>query len=103
MIGLKEHSILFFRVLSTIHLTMAIKSVEVYSQALDLLGKHGRLVGLDVLAKEYEMINLKVLIFLLDAITYVMVTINCCFEFFDDMERLVFCLVTFGFGIQVRF
>lgn len=80
---------------------MAIKSVEIYEEALSYLNKRGKLIGLAIMEKNYEMINFITMVVLLDAITYTMVTIYCLIEFAGNLEKLVFCLVTYGFGIQV--
>jgi hypothetical protein len=91
------------KLFQTLLSNMTIKSVEIYSQALDYLGKRGKLVGMDFLSKDYKMLNFAAVITSLDAITYTMVTIYCLFEFFGDLEKFVFCLVTYGFAVQVRF
>lgn len=62
---------------------MTFKSVEIYTEALDLMSKSGSAATI------------------LNAISYTMVTIYCCIEFAEDLEKLVFCLVTYGFGVQV--
>lgn len=82
--------------------TMAIKSVEIYYEALDFLMKRAKLLGLNILDQHYKQVNILSMFVLLDAITYTLVTIYCVFEFSGDLEKLVFCLVTYGFAIQVR-
>lgn len=81
---------------------MAIKSVEIYSEALNYLKKRGALLGIHFSYSNFKKINLMSMLVVLDAITYTLVTIICIFEFWQDMEQLVFCLVTYGFAIQVR-
>lgn len=80
---------------------MAIKSVDIYCSALDYLGKRGRLLGIDALRSDFNPFNFLSFVLILDAVTYTLVTIYCLFEFSRDLEALVFCLVTYGFGTQV--
>ncbi|CAO1420591.1 unnamed protein product [Diamesa hyperborea] len=79
---------------------MAIKSVELYNQALDYANKWGKLVGLDIFTSKYDRFNLRVLLLMFDVVTYTMTTIYCIFDFYNDLEQLVFCLVTYGFATQ---
>jgi hypothetical protein len=81
--------------------TMALKSVEIFAEAVSYANKRGKLVGIDIFSENYKT-SFMSMILLLDSITYSMVTIYCIFEFYDDLEKLVFCLVTYGFAIQVR-
>lgn len=82
---------------------MSSNSVEIYLKAIEFLGKRGGLLGMNIIQPEYKLINFKSLLVILDTITYTLVTIYCMFEFAGDLERMVFCLVTYGFGIQVSF
>ncbi|CAO1437120.1 unnamed protein product [Diamesa tonsa] len=79
---------------------MAIKSVELYNQALDYTNRWGKLVGLDIFTTNYDRFNLRVLLLMFDVVTYTMTTIYCIFDFYNDLEQLVFCLVTYGFATQ---
>lgn len=81
--------------------TMALESVNIYNEALIYIRKRGALIGLDSCAADYKPLNFLLVLCVFDAITYTMVTIYCGFEFFGDLEKIVFCLVTYGFGIQV--
>lgn len=81
---------------------MAIKSVELYNQALDYANRWGKLVGLDIFTSNYDRFNLRVLLLMFDVVTYTMTTIYCIFDFYNDLEQLVFCLVTYGFATQVK-
>jgi hypothetical protein len=81
---------------------MARSSVEIYSEVMGSLMKIGRLVGFNILDESYNLINFLALVIVVDIITYSIVTVYSCFVFFGDLEKLVFCLVTYGFAIQVR-
>jgi len=78
------------------------RSIETYILALAYLGKRGALLGMNILSTGFQRINFMSLIVILDAVTYSMITIYCVVEFIHDLEKVVFCLVTYGFGIQVR-
>lgn len=80
--------------------TMPVKSVETYLKTLTYLHRRGRFLGLD-LAPDYKPLNFLSILFVFDAVSYTFVTIYCIIEFSHSLERLVFCLVTYGFGIQV--
>lgn len=80
---------------------MAIRSLEIYSETLKYLEKRGALLGLNLLASNFKKINLMSTLVVFNALTYTLVTIICLFEFSQDLERLVFCLVTYGFAVQV--
>lgn len=84
-------------------MTMAMKSVEIYSKALEFLGKMGKFVGLDLFDKNYKTVNLIAMTVAIDAIIYSLITAYCLRIFAGDLEKLVFCLVTYGFGVQVNF
>ena len=83
---------------------MAVKSVEMYLEALSFIRKRGAMLGLDSFAVNYKPINLLSLMLALDTITFTMITVYlCCFEYFGDLEKLTFCFVMYGIGIQVRY
>lgn len=79
---------------------MAIQSVETLAEAFEFIRKRGKLLGVDLFDESYKPLNFITFIVILDIITYAMVTVYCVFEFIEDLEKLVFCLVTFGFGVQ---
>lgn len=83
-------------------IAMAAKSVEIYLQALAFVRKCGALLGVDSFALNYKPLNCLSFLLVFDAVTYTMVTVYCCFEFFGDLEKFIFCLVTYGFAIQVK-
>lgn len=86
----------------SVAMKMAVRSVEIYSEALQFLRKRGALLGLDFFCSKYKFWNPLVVGIVLDVITYTLITVYCIIEFFGDLEKLVFCMVTYGFGIQVR-
>jgi len=77
-------------------------SIETYLQTLAYLGKRGALIGMDVLSPGFQRFNILILLVFFDIVTYSMITIYCVIEFIHDLEKVVFCLVTYGFAIQVR-
>jgi hypothetical protein len=81
---------------------MAINSVATYEKSLSFLSNFGLLIGMDIFSKDYKIINWRSVGVVLNIVTYSMVTIYCIVEFRNDLEKLVFCLVTYGFAIQVR-
>ena len=81
---------------------MATKSVELYNQALDYANNWGKLVGLNIFTLNYNRFNPLILLVVFDVITYTMTTVYCIFDFHNDLEKLVFCLVTYGFATQVK-
>jgi hypothetical protein len=80
---------------------MPTKSVETYKEALIFLSKLGALIGFDLLSEDFTSLNRRIFAVIFDTVTYTMVTIYCIFEFTHDLEKLVFCLVTYGFATQV--
>jgi hypothetical protein len=92
----------FLEGFSLVAFKMARSSVEIYSEVLESIMKIGRLVGLNILDRSYNLINVLALVTVVDIITYSMVTVYSCFVFYGDLEKLIFCLVTYGFAIQVR-
>lgn len=81
---------------------MSSKSVETYKKSLVFLSKVGAIIGSDVLSEDFQLMNWRAAALFIDIITYTFVTIFCVSEFFDELEKLVFCLVTYGFATQVR-
>jgi hypothetical protein len=81
---------------------MAIDSVATHEKSLNFLSIFGFLIGMDVFSKDYKILNWRSVGVVFDIVTYSMVTIYCIVEFRNDLEKLVFCLVTYGFAIQVR-
>ena len=82
---------------------MVARSVEIYLEALSFLRKRAALIGVDSFSSDYKSINLLSFTLVFNTVTFTMITIYSCFVFFDDLEKLIFCLVTYGFAIQVRF
>jgi hypothetical protein len=82
--------------------TMPQSSVAIYSEALELAMKVGRFVGLNVLDEDYRPVNVMSMVIVLDLITFTMVTVYCCFEYYGNLEKIVFCIVNYGFVIQVE-
>ena len=80
---------------------MALKSVEIYANAVEYIMKTARLIGLGIFDVNYKVINIMSLLLVFDMITYTMVTIYCCWNFSGDLEKSIFNLVTYGFAIQV--
>jgi hypothetical protein len=80
---------------------MAIKSLVIYEKSLSILAYFGALIGFDLFSKDYKALNWRAIGVVFDDVTYTMVTVYCIFEFRENLEKLVFCLVTYGFAIQV--
>jgi len=78
------------------------ESIETYQQTLAYIRKRGALIGMDIFSPAFQPFNNFLLFVLFDVVTFSMVTVYCVFEFIHDLEKLVFCLVTYGFAIQVR-
>jgi hypothetical protein len=81
---------------------MAINSVATHEKSLNFLSIFGTLIGIGIFSKDYKVVNWRSVGVVLNIVTYSMVTIYCAVEFRNDLEKLVFCLVTYGFAIQVR-
>ena len=81
---------------------MAVKSVEMYLEALSFIRKRGAMLGLDSFAANYKPINLLAFMLVFEIISFMMVSGYSCVMFYDDMERVIFCLIAYGLGIQVR-
>ena len=86
---------------STILLAMSLKSVELYSNSVEYIMKRSRLIGLGMFDKGFKTYNFLVAFLCVDLTIYTLVTIYCCFLFSDDLEKLIFNLVTYGFASQV--
>ena len=81
---------------------MATRSEDIFGLCLDYVISKSRLVGVNIFEKNYKTLNPGALNLLIQCFCYLLVTIYCVFEFQNSFEKLVFCLVTFGFAIQVR-
>lgn len=82
---------------------MALESVEIYADAVEYIMKRARMIGMGVLDRNFKIINFKSFLVVLDVIIYSMVTSYCCWEFSGNLEKSIFNLVTYGFGIQVKY
>ena len=80
---------------------MATRSVDIFSQCLDFIMKIGRVSGMDIFEENFNQFNLLILHVVFQCFSYTLTTIYCVFEFKNDLEKLAFCLVTYGFAIQV--
>lgn len=60
-----------------------------------------KLVGLDIFADNFKL-NKMSYILVIDIAIYYVVQIYSAYIFRNNFEVLIFCLVTFGFGITVR-
>lgn len=93
----KERTPILFNVM------MAVKSVEIYLEALSFIRKRGAVLGIDSFAENYKPMNVLSSFLFFDVVTFTMITVYLCFfEYFGDLEKLTFCFVTYGLGIQVR-
>ena len=81
---------------------MATRSVDIYSQCLVFMIKIGRVSGMDILEENYNQFNFLILHVVFQCFSYTLTTIYCVFKFMNDFEKLAFCLVTYGYAIQVR-
>lgn len=81
---------------------MSIKSVELFSTAVEFLMKFARKIGLGIFDQNYKVMNFWVIFLFVDLVIYTMVTIDCMIEFSGNLEKSVFCLVTYGFAVQVN-
>jgi len=77
-------------------------SIETYLQTLAYVCRRGSLIGLDIFSPEFQRFNALILFVFFDIVAYSMITVYCVVEFIHDLEKVVFCLVTYGFAIQVR-
>ena len=78
---------------------MTTRSVDIFDQCLVCSRKKGRLVGADIFKQNYNFYNFLTLHLIFHCFSYTFVTIYCALEF---KNKLAFCLVTYGFGVQVR-
>jgi hypothetical protein len=82
--------------------TMPQRSIAIYSEALKLAMKLGKCVGLNVLDEDYRPVNVKTMFVYINLSVYSIITIFCCIEFYGNLDKFVFCIVFYGFAIQVR-
>lgn len=82
---------------------MSSRSIDIYGQNIDYLRKVGRILGVDIFDKNYSQFNAKIINVITQIFFFTLTTIYCVFLFKDDFDKLTFCLVTYGFAIQVSY
>ena len=87
--------------LPSLNVKMATKSVDIFCQCLLFFRSKGKVIGMDVLDENYNQYNGLAFHLIFQCFSYTLTTIYCVFEFKNDFEKLAFCLVTYGFAIQV--
>lgn len=81
---------------------MSKQSVENFLQTVKYLGKVGKIVGVNILDEDFLLFNPKVIFYFFDFIFNSFVIIYDFVKHFDNLERLVLCVVAYGFGFQVK-
>lgn len=81
---------------------MSKQSVENFLQTVKFLGKVGKFVGCNILDEDFLVFNPKAIFYFFDFLFNTSIIFYDFVKHFDDLERLVLCVVAYGFGIQVE-
>jgi hypothetical protein len=78
-------------------------SVELAVQTFELINKYLKLCSLHVYADNFSVSNFALFFFIFDLVTYLAINFYSVYMVWGDLLAVSFCLVTLGYGFQVKY
>jgi hypothetical protein len=78
-------------------------SVVLAVQTFEFINKYLKLCGLHVFADNFSVSNVALFFAIFDLITYLAINFYSVYMVWGDLLAVSFCLVTLGYGFQVKY